>query len=51
MLDVGATGEDALEVDPLSLNVDPHVEKHVDAIELLLPRHGVLFEHYGLSIS
>ncbi|KAH6607744.1 hypothetical protein Trco_004057 [Trichoderma cornu-damae] len=44
VLDVGVPGEDALQVNPLALHVDPDVEEDVDAIQLVLPGHGVLLE-------
>ena len=45
MLDVGRAWEDALQVDPASLDVDPDVEEGVDPVQLLLPRQGFLFKH------
>ncbi|KAH9392991.1 hypothetical protein TYRP_006090 [Tyrophagus putrescentiae] len=43
-LNVRAAAEDALQVDPPGLHVDPHVEDGVDAIQLLLPAEGVLLK-------
>lgn len=38
MLDVGGTGKDTLEINPLALNVDPHVEKDMNTVQFFLPR-------------
>lgn len=43
-LDVGAAREDAVEVDPAALHVDPNVEHCLHAPELLVPRLRFLFE-------
>lgn len=48
-LDVCAAREDALQVDPAPLDVDPHVKQRVDAIQLLLPRYGLLFKHLYIA--
>ena len=44
MFDVGAATEDALEVDPAALDVDPHVKEGVDAVQLVLPRLRLLLK-------
>ena len=45
MLDVRAACEDALQVDPAPLHVDPHVEEGHDAVQLVFPAQGVLLKH------
>jgi len=47
VFDVCAAGEDALQVDPAALHVDPHVEQSHDAVQLVLPAQGVLLKHLG----
>ena len=44
MLDVGTSCEDALQVDPAALHIDPHVKQVVDAVQTVLPRKGILLE-------
>ncbi len=43
-LDISTSGEDALEIDPTALDVDPDVKEGVDAVELVLPRDRFFFE-------
>ena len=43
--DVSAATEDPIQVDPAALNIDPHVEHVMNAVELLLPLNGILFKH------
>lgn len=45
VLDVRAAREDALQVDPAPLHVDPHVEEGHDAVQLVFPAQRVLLEH------
>ena len=45
VLDVCAALEDALQVHPSPLDIDPHIKQDVDAIELVLPGEGLLFKH------
>ena len=45
VLDVRAACEDALQVDPAPLHVDPHVEEGHDAVQLVFPAQGVLLKH------
>ena len=44
MLDVRVASEDALEVHPLALHIDPDIEEDVDAVELVFPRRRLLLE-------
>ena len=37
MFDIGTAGEDAFQIHPLPLYVDPDVEENVDTIEFFLP--------------
>ena len=37
--------EDALQIHPVPLHVDPHVKESVDPVELVLPRDSLLLEH------
>ena len=43
--DVRAACEDAFQVDPAPLHVDPHVEEGHDAVQLVLPAQGILLKH------
>ncbi len=45
VLDVGAAGEDPLQVDPPSLDVDPDVKGGVDPVQPLLPLEGIVLKH------
>lgn len=45
MLDVGAASEDALKVDPATLDIDPHVKQRHDAVQLVLPAQSILLKH------
>lgn len=45
MFDVGAACEDALQVDPAPLHVNPHVEESHDPVELVFPAQGVFFKN------
>lgn len=45
MLDVRAAREDALQVDPTPLDVDPNVKQSHDAVQLVLPAQSVLLKH------
>lgn len=45
VLDVCAALEDALQVHPSPLHVNPHIKQDVDAIELVLPGEGLLLKH------
>ncbi|KAI6748664.1 hypothetical protein HG530_015437 [Fusarium avenaceum] len=44
MLDISITSEDTLEVNPLTLNINPNIEKHMDAVKFVLPRHCFFFK-------
>ena len=37
MLNVSVAGKDAFQVDPLSLDVDPYVEKDMDSVQFIFP--------------
>lgn len=45
MLDVCTAREDAFQVDPAPLDVDPYVEEGHDAVQLVFPAQGVLLEN------
>lgn len=45
MLDVGTAREDAFQVDPAPLDVDPYIEEGHDAVQLVFPAQGVLLEN------
>ena len=45
MFDVSTASEDALEVDPPALNINPDVEQVVDPVEPVLPGQGIIFKH------
>ncbi len=45
MFDVCASGEDAFQVNPSALHVDPDVKQSHDAVEFVLPAQSVLLEH------
>lgn len=45
VLDVCTAREDALQVDPAPLHVDPHVEQGHDAVQLVFPAQGILLKH------
>lgn len=45
VLDVRAAREDAFQVDPAPLHINPHVEQSHDAVQLVLPAQGILFEN------
>ena len=45
MFDVCAAREDALQVDPASLHVNPHVKEGVDPVQPLLPRQSIILKH------
>ena len=47
VFDVCAAGEDALQVDPAALHVNPHVKQSHDAIQLVLPAQSILLKHLG----
>ena len=47
VFDVGAAGEDALQVHPAALHVDPDVKQRHDAVQLVLPAQSVLLKHLG----
>ena len=47
MFDVRAAGEDALQVDPAALHVDPDVKQSHDAVQLVLPAERILLKHLG----
>jgi hypothetical protein len=37
MFDVGRSSEDALQVDPASLDIDPDIKQRIDTVQLVLP--------------
>lgn len=43
-LDVGASGEYALQVDPSPLYVNPDIKQGVDAIQFVFPSQSILFK-------
>ena len=45
MLDVRTASENAFQVHPSALHVDPHVEQVVDLVEAVLPGHGIILKH------
>lgn len=45
MLDVCTAREDAFQVDPAPLDVDPYVKEGHDAVQLVFPAQGVLLEN------
>ena len=45
VLDVGTASEDALQVDPASLHVNPHIKHSIDTVQPLLPLHGIVLKH------
>lgn len=45
VLDVCTACEDAFQVDPAPLDVDPHVKEGHDAVQLVFPAQGVLLEN------
>ncbi len=45
VLDVSTSSEDALEVDPLSLDVDPHIKERMHTVQLVLPAGRLLLKH------
>lgn len=47
MFDVSAAREDAFQVDPATLDIDPNVKQSHDAIELVLPAQGIFLKHLG----
>lgn len=44
-LDICTTTEDAIQVHPSTLNVNPHIKHIMDAVQLLFPLKGILFKH------
>ena len=40
MLDIGVASEDALKVNPLTLDINPHVKEHMYSVELVFPSHS-----------
>lgn len=45
MFDVSTSCKDTLQIDPTTLDIDPHIKKCHDAIELVLPAQGVFLKH------
>jgi len=44
VLDVGWAGEDAFEVDPTTLNVNPDIKQRVDSVQFVFPRQRLLLK-------
>ena len=45
MFDVSTACENALQIDPSPLNVDPHIKESIDPVQSIFPGHGVVFKH------
>lgn len=45
MFDVRAACEDALQVHPAPLHINPHVKETHDPVELVFPAQGIFFKH------
>lgn len=45
VLDIRTACEDAFQVDPPSLHIDPHVKESHDPIQLVFPAQGIFFEN------
>lgn len=45
MFDVRTACEDALQVDPAPLHINPHVEEGHDPVQLVFPAQGIFFKH------
>ena len=44
-LDICTATEDAIQVHPSTLHINPHIKHIVDAVQLLFPLKGILFKH------
>lgn len=47
MFDVSTAGEDAFQIDPTTLDVNPNVKQSHDAVQLVLPAQSVFLKHLG----
>ncbi len=45
MFDVSTPGEDAFQIDPATLDINPNIKQSHDAIQLVLPAQGVFLKH------
>lgn len=45
MFDVCTACEDAFQVDPAPLHINPHVKESHDSVQLVLPAQGIFFKH------
>lgn len=45
MFDVRTACEDAFQVDPPPLHVNPHVKESHDSVQLVLPAQGIFFKN------
>lgn len=47
MFDVSTACEDALQVHPAPLDINPNIKESHDAIQLVFPAQSIFFKHLG----
>lgn len=45
MFDISTASEDAFQIDPATLNINPDIKESHDAIQLVLPAQGIFLKH------
>ena len=43
--DISTATEDAVQIHPTTLDINPHIKHIMDAVQLLFPLKGILFKH------
>lgn len=47
MFNVSTACEDAFQIDPTALHINPNIKESHDAIELVFPAQGIFLKHLG----